>query len=216
MKTAISALFTLALSPPLLAHPHIFVDTGLDLRFNDAGQLSEVRITWAYDEFYSLLIMEDRALDPDFDGVLTPAEQEDLTGFDMQWTEGFNGDLVIEQSGKLLILSGPMDATAAYADGRITTTHVRKVSGALANATSIEIKPYDPTYYTAYDITLPVNIEGADVCRDQINVPNIDEQLTELRDQLNLLDANVLSSDENAPDVGILLASTVVVTCEVS
>ncbi|WP_241434445.1 DUF1007 family protein [Sulfitobacter noctilucae] len=216
MKHALSLILLVLSALPLTAHPHIFVDTGLDLRFDDQNRLIEVRMTWAYDDLYSLLITEDRGLDPDFDGVLTEAEQADLQGFDMNWSEGFNGDLVILQDGAPLALSGPMQATAVYADGRITTTHVRRVSGA-EEAGVIEVKPYDKTYYTAYDITLPVQIEGSDACGKRIEVPDVAAGLAAMGDQLNQMDAFMTDEEWAAmPDLGVLLTSTVVVTCDIS
>lgn len=198
------------------AHPHIFVDTGLDLHFDADGRLSEVKVTWAYDEFYSLLITEDRGLDPDFDGVLTPAELADLNGFDMQWTEGFNGDLVILQGARLLALSGPTQTTATYENGRITTTHVRRVDPGQDIGTAIEVKPYDATYYTAYDITLPVRIEGSEVCRQRVEVPDIEAGLLQVRDLLNAMDDMIEDDGADQPDIGITLSSTVHVTCDMS
>lgn len=213
MKIALALIFTLFAAVPLAAHPHIFVDTGLDLRFDDQGQLIEIRITWAYDDFYSLLITEDRGLDPDFDGKMTPAELADLQGFDMQWSQGFNGDLVVTQGGQSLVLSPPMQVTAVYEDARITTTHVRRVEQAQTGGGPIEIKPYDPTYYTAYDITLPVQIEGNPACTKDIDMPDVAARLQEVSDQLAAMDS---MSDEDPPDVGILLATTVIVTCDIS
>ncbi|MFC6588068.1 DUF1007 family protein [Sulfitobacter pacificus] len=213
MRHVLAFAFTLLSAAPLAAHPHIFVDTGLDLQFDETGRLREVRVTWAYDEFYSLLITEDRGLDPDFDGVLTEAEQADLQGFDMQWTEGFNGDLVITQDGRNLTLSAPMQATAVYENARITTTHVRQVIQDQAAGAPIEIKPYDPTYYSAYDVTLPVRIEGNAACAKSFDVPDVQAQIQKLSDQLAAMDE---MSDENTPDIGILLATTVRVTCDLS
>lgn len=213
MKHALAFILTLLTAVPLSAHPHIFVDTGLDLQFDAAGQLREVRVTWAYDEFYSLLITEDRGLDPDFDGVLTEAEQADLQGFDMQWSEGFNGDLVISQGGHTLTLSAPMQATAVYENARITTTHVRKVIQDQTVSSPFEIRPYDPTYYSAYDVSLPVRITGNSSCVKTFDVPDVQARLQEVSDQLAAMDE---MSDDNVPDVGVLLATTVRVTCDMS
>lgn len=214
MKHTLALILALLAAAPLAAHPHIFVDTGLDLRFDDAGQLTEVRITWAYDDFYSLLITEDRGLDQDFDGAMTAEELADLQGFDMNWSEGFNGDLVITQGGQHLTLSAPMQATATYEDARITTTHVRRVEQGPAKGGVIEVKPYDPSYYTAYDITLPVRIEGNPTCVRSIEVPDIAARLQEVSQQLAEMDT--LAAEQDPPDVGVLLASTVIVTCDMS
>lgn len=215
MKRLASLALITCCAAPLGAHPHIFVDTGLNLRFDAEGRLTEVRITWAYDDFYSLLITEDRGLDADYDGEMTAGEIADLTGFDMQWSEGFNGDLVILQGGAPLVLSGPMQATAAYSAGRITTTHVRQVSADQKPGTAIEIKPYDMTYYTAYDITLPVTVEGPAACRQRIEVPDIEAGLLQMRDQLDAMD-DMVEDGLNPPDIGIVLTSTVHVTCDIS
>ena len=216
MKRAAALVLASLLASPLASHPHIFVDTGLDLRFDADGRLAEVRVTWVYDELYSLLITEDRGLDPDFDGVLTDAEIADLQGFDMNWSPGFNGDLVILQNGSELSLSPPRAATASFEGGRITTTHVRSVATAQTPGQPIEVKPYDATYYTAYDITRGVRIEGAEACRSRIEMPDIDAALQELQDVLASLDADASPEDEGLPDVGGMLASTVHVTCDMS
>ena len=73
MKYPLVTAALLACATPLGAHPHIFVDTGFEVILDAEGRLTHLRITWAYDEFYSLLVTEDRGLDPDYDGVLTPA-----------------------------------------------------------------------------------------------------------------------------------------------
>lgn len=215
MKRLFACLMMLVFAPPVAAHPHIFIDTGLDLRFDANGRLKEVRVVWEYDEFYSLLITEDRGYDNDFDGVLTAAELSDLQGFDMQWTPGFNGDLVILQGGQELRLSGPKQATAQFENGRIITTHVRQVSGGGAGRV-LEVKPFDPTYYSAYDITRPVRVIGTSACQTRLEMPDIDSRLLELRDALAALDALSTPEDENLPDVGGLLATTVRVTCDIS
>lgn len=213
MRYAIATGLYLLAGLPLNAHPHIFVDTGLDMLMDAEGRLIEVRVTWTYDELYSLLITEDRGLDDDLDGELTEAEQEQLVGFDMQWTEGFNGDLVILQGTDMLTLSGPQEATARFEDGRITTTHVRRVLGEQTVGEPLQVKPYDATYYTAYDITLPVRVTGAEGCVIQKEMPDVDARLREMRDLLNTLDTDETPSEAGLPDIGGLLATTVWVSC---
>ena len=203
MKKSVFAL-VMALGPaaPLGAHPHIFIDTGLDLHFDAAGVLQQVKVTWIYDPLYSLLVTEDMGLDPDFDGVLTPAEVDQLTGFDMQWVEGFNGDLEIRQGDALLELSGPQDYTASFAEGRITTTHVRQVTAGDAQGQPYFAKPYDPTFYTAYDVTLPVEVAGPPGCRARVEMPDLTEGLSAMRAQREALDPDFEPSDAGLPIIG--------------
>ena len=119
-----------ALAPlPLAAHPHVFIDTGFEIILDANCALTHVRTTWAYDELYTLMISEDLKVDQDYDGKLTPEEEARLAGFDMQWVEGFNGDLEATLDGAPLVLSGPLEPTARIEGGRVITTHLRAVEG---------------------------------------------------------------------------------------
>jgi len=161
MKTI--AVFCLSLcAAPVGAHPHIFINAGLVTVVDAQNRLTHVQVTWEYDELYSLLITEDMEIDSDYDGVLTEQDMAKLTGFDMQWIEGFNGDLEGMLEGAQLVLSQPMQPTAAFADGKITTTHLRAIEGAPVLEGPLVWRPYDLTYYTAYDVTLPVAVQGRD------------------------------------------------------
>ncbi|MEP2954501.1 MAG: DUF1007 family protein [Sulfitobacter sp.] len=206
----------LACATPLGAHPHIFVDTGLEVIVDTEGRLTHLRITWAYDEFYSLLVTEDRGLDPDYDGVLTEAEVASLNGFDMQWIEGFNGDTVLLNGTEEVALSGPQEVTTTFSEGRIITTHLRAVEGDAPDANGLVIKPYDPTYYTAYEVASKVGIEGSDSCRARVKMPDMSADLRALQADLSALDANTDPNDVGLPEIGEALANEVVITCDAS
>lgn len=216
MKYPLVTAAVIACATPLGAHPHIFVDTGFEVIVDAEGRLTHLRITWAYDEFYSLLVTEDRGLDPDYDGVLTQAEVASLNGFDMQWIEGFNGDTVLLEGGEEVALSGPQDVETRFADGRIITSHLRAVEGPAPDADGLVIKPYDPTYYTAYEVTQKVTIQGSETCRARVKMPDMNADLRALQQDLSTLDANTDPSDVGLPEIGEALANEVVITCDAS
>jgi hypothetical protein len=60
-----------------------------------AEAVTSVEVTWLYDELYTLILLQDYALDPDFDGALTEAEVAGTLGFDLNWNSGFEGGLVL-------------------------------------------------------------------------------------------------------------------------
>ncbi|MEM5541518.1 DUF1007 family protein [Sulfitobacter sp. AS92] len=213
MKYPLVTAALLACATPLGAHPHIFVDTGLEVIVDAEGRLTHLRITWAYDEFYSLLVTEDRGLDPDYDGVLTETEVASLNGFDMQWVEGFNGDTVLLNGTEEVALSGPQEVTTTFSEGRIITTHLRAVEGDVPDAKGLVIKPYDPTYYTAYEVASKVGIEGNDNCRARVKMPDMSADLRALQADLSALDANTDPGDVGLPEIGEALANEVVITC---
>ncbi|UOA33469.1 hypothetical protein DSM110093_03296 [Sulfitobacter sp. DSM 110093] len=216
MKYPLVTAALLACATPLGAHPHIFVDTGFEMIVDAEGRLTHLRITWAYDEFYSLLVTEDRGLDPDYDSVLTEAEVASLNGFDMQWVEGFNGDTVLLNGGEEIALSGPQDVETRFAEGRIITSHLRAIEGSAPAADGLIIKPYDPTYYTAYEVTQKVNIQGTKACRARVKMPDMNADLRALQQDLSALDANTDPNDVGLPEIGEALANEVVITCDAS
>ena len=144
------------------AHPHVFVDTGIEVIFDAQGRASALRIRWHYDDLFSLLIMEDRGFDADFDGVLTDQESAALQGFDMGWDPGFAGDTYALSGVSPLILSAPQEWTADYVDGRIASTHVRQIEPpVLLSEQSLIVQVYDPGFYTAYHIDPATVLTGA-------------------------------------------------------
>jgi ABC-type uncharacterized transport system substrate-binding protein len=209
-----TAAMLCALSAPALAHPHVFVDTGLRLIFDDQGRLAAVRVTWAYDELFSLLVLEDRELDKDYDGKLTEAEQAALKGFDMDWPDWFEGDLFLTAGGEKIEMSGPMEITATLADSRIVTTHLRALETRLeVGEQPVVFQVYDPGYYTGYEISLPVKIIGREGCAAKVFMPDLDAAQKELQDALAEYTPSEDLEEMGWPAVGASFAEEVRLTC---
>ena len=202
------------------AHPHIFINTGLELQFDDAGMLAAVRIVWGYDSFYSLSTLTDLGLDPDADEVLTAAELARLQGFDMQWMAGFEGDTYLQQGTRMVKLGGPLSPDAKVIGGHIVTTHLRRVLPAAAPVDPADgplvIRVYDPTYCTAYEITLPVLFIGRQDCDAKLVLPDETAANAALAAALSALGPTQTLEDAGvdvAAAVGGAFAPQVTVTC---
>jgi polyphosphate kinase len=196
------------------AHPHIFIDTGLEVIFDGEGRATAVRVTWAYDDFYSLMMIEDRQLDSDFDGALTADEEAALAGFDMAWDADYNGDLYVEMAGQALALGRPTDWTARYQGGRITSTHLRQIETPMVPGDDPMIfQVYDSSYYTAYTIEgTPVLTGAAPDCAAQVFEPDRDAADKALEDAM----AEFSGQDQlemQFPAVGAAYADEMRVTC---
>ncbi|MCX7567271.1 DUF1007 family protein [Sulfitobacter sp. F26169L] len=210
---AIAALCLIVLAAPAGAHPHIFVNTGLTFLVDDQNRLSHVRVTWEYDELYSLLVTEDMGVDDDYDGILDADDIAKLTGFDMQWVEGFNGDLVGTADGVPMVLSQPLAPTAAFADGKITTTHLRAIEGAPTANGTFSFRPYDGTYYTAYEVGLGVEVEGSTHCRITLDTPDIEGALAMTKAELAALPQDIDMEAAGLGDIGARFATEVTLKC---
>lgn len=213
LMKSLATLCLTVFAAPLAAHPHIFVNTGLVMLVDDQDRLTHVQVTWEYDELYSLLVTEDMGVDSDYDGVLTPEDMALLTGFDMQWIPGFNGDLVGMMDGKPLGLSKPVAPTATMIDGKIITTHLRAIEGAPQITGPVVFQPYDITYYTAYEVGLPVRVQGHDGCDIALQVPDIAGALAMIQAEIAAMPEDYDMEAAGFGDIGAQFATRIEVTC---
>lgn len=198
---------------PAAAHPHIFVDTGVEVIFDDQGRAVALRISWTYDDLYSLAIIGDRGLDADWDGALTPEETTALAGFDMNWDAGFAGDTYALMSDAALTLSAPQDWTAGYAGQKITSTHLRRFEAPVqVGAVPLIVQVYDPGFYSAYTIATDPVLTGRTDCTAQVFTPDLDAAAEELKAAL----AEYSGSEDvemDFPAIGKNYSEEVQITC---
>ena len=198
---------------PALAHPHVFVDTGIEVEFDDQGRAVGLWINWRYDDLFSLIIIEDRGLDPDFDGVLTEAELAGLQGWDMQWDPGYPGDTYALQGGAGLALSGPSQWNTVYAEARISSRHFRAFAAPVViGAEPLVVQVYDPSFYTAYAITSEVVMQGGKACEAVIYQPDEEAAGQILQDAL-AEQAGSADVEMAFPAIGAAYAEEARITC---
>ena len=200
-----SVLAFLLAAPAAQAHPHVFVQTGLQLVADDSGKLVGVEVSWTYDDFYSLLLLEDMGLDNDADGVLTPSELARLDGFDLNWIEGFQGDLYITADDAPVVLGPPDGRGTDVVQGQIVTRHFRAFA---PQSGPVILRAYDPSFYTAYDLDGGVKVP--DGCKLTIQPADLDRAYTLVEEALY---ANPAMPDDEYPEVGDAFADIVEVTC---
>lgn len=188
------------------AHPHVFVETGLKLMADEDGRLIGVEVSWTYDDFYSLLLLEDMGLDADGDGQLTDEELAKLDGFDLNWIEGYLGDLYLTANGGQVDMAPPEGRGTAVVDGQIVTRHFRAFSAVTG---SVVLKAYDPTFYTAYDLT--GGVSAPESCDVSVQPADLDRAYTMVEEALY---ANPAMPDDDFPEVGEAFADVVEVTCK--
>ena len=195
-----------ALAGPAAAHPHVFMETDIEVLRDAAGQAVSLRVTWTYDPFFSLVLITERGLDPDGDGTLTADETAALQGFDMNWDPGFPGDTYAFAGAEAVPLSGPRDGVARYEGGRIVSSHIRDLAQPVTGL--LVVKNYDPTYYTEYTIREVV----AEGCATEIIAPDLTEAERAMQAALAEIPADV-DIEMGFPEVGAVFAQEVRVTC---
>ncbi|NKX46223.1 DUF1007 family protein [Roseicyclus persicicus] len=212
LRPAALALLTALAAAPAGAHPHIFVDAGLQLLRDAAGRVVAVEVTWRYDELYSMILAQDYGLDADYDLQLTEAEVAGTLGFDLNWSDGFEGGLVLRQDGAELALGPPEPVSLRMLDtGQIETTHRRPVAGAAPGA-AIEAQVYDPEFYVAFEMILPIGVAGAPDCATDLIRADLDAAYAGLEAALEEI-GGAVAAEDNFPAVGALFADRAVIAC---
>ena len=211
MRGLVIALAGIWAAAPALAHPHVFIDAGLEVVFDTDNRAIGVRVTWTYDDLISLTLLSERGMDEDFDGVLTPEELTTLNGFDMGWEPGFVGDTYALLGDLALPLSGPSDWTVSYADARLTSSHYRSFEFPIdLSGQALVIQSYDPGYYTAYAV-VDAKVTGAD-CLVEMFEPDREAADQILQDSLAEY-SGTEGAEGEFPAVGSAYAEEARVTC---
>jgi ABC-type uncharacterized transport system substrate-binding protein len=196
--------FVVCLPVVVQAHPHIFVDTTLRVLTDDQGLATGVEVTWVYDDLYSLITLEDWELDTDYDGVLTDEELAKLHRFDMNWVPGFLGDLYATGESGDLVLGPPQPVDTTFKDARIVTRHIRHFP---QPQSAVVLRAYDPTFYTAYDLT--GGVHAPEGCVVHTQVADLDAAYALVAAKMDEQDY----AADDYPAVGDAFADTVTVTC---
>jgi ABC-type uncharacterized transport system substrate-binding protein len=196
---------------PARAHPHVFIDGGVDFLFDGEGALAQIRVTWIYDNLTSLFMLEDLGLDAA--GQLSDADRERLAAYDTVWDEGYDGDGYLWAGARRVGLSSPKAPEAEIRDdGRVVIRFLRDVEAPFRPGTDVRVEVYDPTYYMAYTITEAPRLEGAAPgCAARVEHFEPTGAVAPLMQALQALSAEETPEQDN---VGALFAEKVHLACE--
>jgi ABC-type uncharacterized transport system substrate-binding protein len=213
MRIGLSVGMLMAGLGPAFAHPHVWIETRIEVLINDRNEATGLRISWTYDDLYSLYIVGDMGLDPDWDGTLTDEEVGRLSGFDMQWDAEFAGDTYALIGDQALALSRPEEWSAGYAGGKITSTHLRSFAAPVPlGAEPLVVQAYDPGYYVAYSIPFDPVLTGGTGCSAKVFVPDLGEADEALKAALSEYTPDI-DLELEFPAIGASYAEDVRVTC---
>ena len=210
---AASLLFLLPFAKPGLAHPHVFVDGGVDFAFDGAGRLAALHVTWLYDEFETLYLLSSVGLSLNSEGNLSEADRQRLLGELTVWARDFDGSVHVEKGDDPIPLAAPSALDAKLVDGRLVYTFTRNLE-TLTDITqsSIELAFYEATYFYAFAVTRsPQLLNSRDRCTAEVISYDPDAADAALQTELAKLGREETPTMAN---VGSLFADRIVVQCE--
>lgn len=157
-----AAILWLAVPSVGWAHPHVWIDSVVEMMFDQANALTGVRVYWVFDEFYSAFAVE--GLDEDGDGTISPAELRPLVAQNIKELKDFGYFTYVEADGK----PQPYDDVTEYGmhhiNGRLAMWFLVPLAKPVDPRTAkVSVTTYDPTFYIAIDPAPenPVRIHGA-------------------------------------------------------
>ena len=204
-----SILFSAAMASAAVAHPHVFIDTEIGFKFDDAGKLNAVRVTWGYDAFSSLRLFEILDLDADRDGELDDIDRTRIITVQTTWPDGFEGDTYLEQDGEPISLLVPENQSTWLEDAQIHVAFDLPLAEPIDPVGEIVLRPYDPTYHIAFTV-VELEDELKDGCTVELLPFKKDKATAALLVQLAQLTREETPEQEN---VGRGFADQVWLTC---
>lgn len=197
---------------PIQAHPHVFVDGGVDFVFNDKGLLEALYITWLYDEFETLYILSSYDMSLNAAGGLDEKDRQRLIRLRRDWPSDFDGSAHLSIGGADVELKLPAGLDVQFVDGRLQITFTRQLETVIdLSRSSGEVAFYESTYFYAFAVTNTPQLLGhAMSCETEVIPFDPDAQDVALQAALTKL------SREETPDidqVGARFADRISIRC---
>lgn len=120
--------FFLGSALPLYAHPHVFVDGGVDFIMADGATLDALSVTWLFDEFETLYDLSSRGIEPQLDGSLSDVDRETIRSAYADFPDDFDGSAHLTINGEDIEMDWPSDVAVNLVDGRLQLTFIRKLA----------------------------------------------------------------------------------------
>lgn len=160
---AASALMSMLAAAPAGAHPHVFIENKVAFVF-DAGKVTGLRLTWAFDDVFSDSLLTQ--FDADGDGAFDELESKAVGEGILPNLKMFHYFTYVFVDGKQLDPIDPADFAASVDDERIVTFQMKvplpQPVDPRTAALTAEI--YDSEYYVQVDLAQqdPATLENVD------------------------------------------------------
>lgn len=207
------ALFLLGASTNVAsAHPHVWIDMKTALDFDAQKRLTGLKVTWAFDEFYSAFAVQDFKKRPD--GSYDPADLRKLVDVNLQNLKDWHYFTEVTAAGKPAKLGTAKNEGASYdaKSGQLTMIFSVPLETPIAAtaAAPVQFRIYDPSYYIAIDYVKkdPIQMDQGthDGCDVSLKVPNAEKIWTSLPESAFM--------GPQAVSLGKNFASTATLTCK--
>lgn len=130
-----------------VAHPHVWVESSAEIVFDAAGNLMEVRHTWAFDEAYSAFATT--GLDLNRDGKFSREELAELAKVNVESLEEFSYFTLLKSRGRAVTLGKPVDYWLEHTGKQLKLRFTLPVMAPVAGRT-VSLEVADPSFFVSF------------------------------------------------------------------
>ena len=175
--TALSLVIVLALPEIAVAHPHVFVESNLEIVRNNEGAVTELRHVWRFDDLFSADVLLN--YDENGDGKLEPNELDEVGRTIGSSISEYDYYTEVRSGSDNDEFEQPEAVMVDYVDNQVLVFFSLKMK----QPVSLKGKPFkvsvsDPTFYVAMEIAdeAAVQITGNGAgCKASISRPDFDK-----------------------------------------
>jgi ABC-type uncharacterized transport system substrate-binding protein len=164
-----------------LAHPHVMVDANLEIVRNAAGEVTELRNVWRFDELFSTTVVMD--YDANGNNVLEPEELAEVSKTVTKSISEEDFFTEVRLGNDSVEFVAPAEIMVDYVDGQILMLFaVNFAKPVNTSAAQFRVSVADPTYYVAFELAgeaaVQVSGNGAG-CGVEVVVPDYDKLMSQ-------------------------------------
>ncbi len=154
---AIALACALVAAPMAWAHPHVFVDAEVGVRFGAHG-LEAVRLTWRFDDLHSIALLQ--RFDREEPGGFTPAAVREMERQHVRGLEPLQFFLDVQVNGVPVAVTEAREFVARVDRGQVVYLFTAPVSPPASAEGVVRIDVADPGYYIAFALAERVQVEA--------------------------------------------------------
>ncbi|MGB0682669.1 MAG: DUF1007 family protein [Magnetovibrionaceae bacterium] len=127
-------------------HPHVFIDARATYLFDDQGRLSAIRQVWAFDDFFSVMLIDE--FDEDQSGDFSQQELVRLREEAFNPVEEFSYFTHVDINGELVPVAGISTFGASIIRDQVVYSFTADLPEAVdPRLSAVSVGLYDPSYY---------------------------------------------------------------------
>ncbi len=164
------------------AHPHVFIESNLDVVRDASGLVTELRHVWRFDELFTATVLLD--FDANGDGKLDIDELDEVSSVVTKSIAEYGYYTEVRSGSEVRDFVAPERILVDYVDDQIQMLFAVKLDkpAPVAASTPFRVSVSDPTYYVAIEFVDESAIQisgGGSACKTNIERPDYDALLQE-------------------------------------